>query len=289
LAIRLDDEPQPSTRTERWLRAVTPRSVLRYLPLASALGLPLAFVVALFFELARASYYGIPQGFVRVTPVDAILPFASITSLLWVMFVMFHEIEHAGVIRWIKFYGGGLRLLFFGVVVVAAVATVLEGRDWIAFMVAGIFVGFAYFLGWWLIPLILWFGRQLGRLSGRLVRARGLDFIGRSLTAVLRHLFRGMFDYPQSPLMPRLIGYIIVLLLATSVPGWLGWLRARGQEEYGVMLQGSQQQVILATYGDKTFVATEIQQHRIRKVVMLQTADLDGVEVRVERVGDLRR
>jgi hypothetical protein len=289
LAIRLDDDPEPSTRTGRWLRAVTPRSVLRYLPLASAPGLPLAFVVALFSELARASYYGIPQAFARVTPVDAILPFVSITSLLWLMFVMFHEIEHGGIVRWLKFYGGGLRLLFFGVVVVAAVVVVLEDRDWIAFVVAGGFVGFAYFLGWWLIPLILWFGRQLGRLSGRLVRVRGFGFIGRSLAAVLRHLFRGMLDYPQSPLVSRLVGYIIVLLLATSVPGWLEWLRARGQDEYGVMLQGSQRQVILATYGEKTFVATEIQQHRIRKVVMLQTADLDGVEVRIERIGNLRR
>jgi len=156
-------------------------------------------------------------------------------------------------------------------------------------MVAGIAVGLAYFLGWWLIPLILWVGRLLGRLGARLVSVRSLGVVGARLAAILRHLLRGMLDYPQSPLVPRLLGYLVLFVLATSVPGWLGWLGARGQDEYGVMLQGSQRQVILATYGDKAFVATDIQQHRIRKVVMLQTADLDGVEVRVEHVGNLRR
>ena len=96
MAVLLDGTS--GTRTGRWLKAMAPQSVMRYLPTVSILGVPLAFVVAREYERGKVSFYGIPEEFVRVGPVDAIAPFFAIAGALWLLFIVGHEVERVGVV-----------------------------------------------------------------------------------------------------------------------------------------------------------------------------------------------
>jgi hypothetical protein len=80
MAMLLDSTS--GTRTGRWLKAMTPQSMVRYLRIISVLGLPLAFVIAREYERGKVGVYGIPEEFVRVGPIDAVAPFVSIVGVL---------------------------------------------------------------------------------------------------------------------------------------------------------------------------------------------------------------
>jgi hypothetical protein len=98
------------TRTARWLKAMTPESLLRFVPTVSVLGVPLAFVVAREYERGKATFYGIPEEFVRVGPVDAIAPFVSIAGILWLLFIAMYEVERVGLARFTQYVGAHIRL-----------------------------------------------------------------------------------------------------------------------------------------------------------------------------------
>ena len=75
MAVRLDDSSSsPETRLQRWLRGLTPDTVLRLVPAATLLGLPVAVMVARLYQLGYAAHFGIPSEFVETRPVDAFVP-----------------------------------------------------------------------------------------------------------------------------------------------------------------------------------------------------------------------
>jgi hypothetical protein len=99
------------TRTGRWLRAMAPHSVVGHLATVSVLGVPLAFVVARQYERGKATFYGIPEEFIRVGPVDAIAPFFGIAGMLWLLFMVTHEVERVGIARIANSIGATFRIL----------------------------------------------------------------------------------------------------------------------------------------------------------------------------------
>jgi hypothetical protein len=238
------------TRTGRWLRAMAPHSVVRYLPTVSVLGVPLAFVVARQYERGRATFYGIPEEFVRVGPVDAIAPFFAITAMLWLVFIVMHEVERVGVARIANYIGASFRVFVALLFLVAlGVAFTDEFRKQssvpVILLVLAIYVLVAagvYAVLWWLPPIIAWIGRRVARA---VAKARGTPVRRGRLE---RHIFRGSLDYRFSPDLKRLFWVVLVgLALVGLVPHLLGWWNAQSQTTYAV-LGGPGKQVILAVY-----------------------------------------
>ena len=98
------------TRTSRWLK-VAPQSAVRHISTIGVIGVPLAFVVARQYERGKASFYSIPEEFVRVGPIDALAPFIAIAGILWLLFIAMHEVERVGIARIANSIGGMLRPL----------------------------------------------------------------------------------------------------------------------------------------------------------------------------------
>jgi hypothetical protein len=283
MAVLLDGTS--GTRTGRWLKAMAPQSVVRYLPTVSILGVPLAFVVAREYELGKASFYGIPDEFVRVGPVDAVAPFVSIAIVLWLLFIVMHEVERVGIARIANFIGSALRLLFAMVFLIGLGIAFAE--SWkqdgvlITLLVVVLMAAGAYGVLWWLPPGIAWIGRRVARAVAK-ARATPVRH-GR----FERHIFRGSLDYQFSPNLKRFIVAVVIgLALIGIVPNLFGWWQAQSQATFTV-LAGPGKQVILAVYEDKTFTA-DLDDRRIRAVRMRQTADVKDVQVTVEHLGQLR-
>jgi hypothetical protein len=277
------------TRTSRWLKAVGPQSVMRHISTIGVIGAPLAFVVARQYERGKAGFYGIPEEFVRIGPIDALAPFITIAGVLWLLFVAMHEIERVGIAKIANSIGGRLRPL------IAIMFMISIGIGFIAglrkednaqiilfvFLVYVLFAAVVYAVLWWLPPGIAWIGRQVARVVAK-VRAAPVNR-GR----LERHIFRDAFDYRFSPDLKRAFWVVVTgLILIGKVPIMLGWWDAQLQTNYAV-LSGPGKQVILAVYEDKTFTAN-LDNRRIHAVRMRQTADVKDVEVIVEDLGPLQ-
>ena len=287
MAVLLDGTS--GTRTGRWLKAMAPQSVMRYLPTVSILGVPLAFVVAREYERGKVGFYGIPEEFVRVGPVDAIAPFFAIAGAFWLLFIVGHEVERVGVARVANYIGAMLRLIIailFLIGLGLGVTDELRRPDGvrIKFLVLLVYVLVAaavYAVLWWLFPGIAWIGRRAAKIGAK-ARATPVKH-GR----LERHIFRGLLDYQFSPNLKRFVFVVMIGLALTGiVPNMLGWWHAQSQATFAV-LAGPSKQVILAVYEDKTFTA-DLDGQRIRTVRMRQTADVKDVQVTIEDLGQLR-
>lgn len=62
-------------RSDRWVSSITLPAVLRYVPAATAIGVPISFLWAHTYAAGYASYFGIPGDFVKVGPEAAVQPF----------------------------------------------------------------------------------------------------------------------------------------------------------------------------------------------------------------------
>jgi flagellar basal body-associated protein FliL len=273
------------TRTSRWLK-VAPQSAVRHISTIGVIGVPLAFVVARQYERGKASFYGIPEEFVRVGPIDALAPFIAIAGILWLLFIAMHEVERVGIARIANSIGGMLRPLIAITFVIGLGIGFINGlrkEDGVLFillffLVYVLIVAAVYAVLWWLPPGIAWIGRGVARAVEK-VRTTPVNR-GR----LERHIFRGAFDYRFSPDLKRSFWVVVTgLILIGKVPTMLGWWDAQSQTSYAVF-PGPSKQVILAVYEDKTFTAN-LDDQRIHTVRMRQTADVKDVQVNIEDLG----
>ncbi len=66
---------------------------LAFVPLASALSLPLAFLIAGSYELGRANRFGIPAAMVRVDLRVLIGLFGGVLALLYYLLFLVHQVQ----------------------------------------------------------------------------------------------------------------------------------------------------------------------------------------------------
>lgn len=98
MAVPLESvAPKTETRSDRWVRSITLQAVLKYLPAAGAIGVPLSFVLAHAYAIGYASAFGIPQDFVHVEPEAAITPFLLLLLLLPLGFPLISDVQRHGV------------------------------------------------------------------------------------------------------------------------------------------------------------------------------------------------
>jgi hypothetical protein len=277
------------TRTSRWLKAVAPQSVVRHISTIGVVGAPLAFVVARQYERGKATFYGIPEEFVRIAPIDALAPFIAIAGMLWLLFIAIHEIERVGIARIAKSIGGRLRPLIAIMFVIGLCVGFIGGLRkedsiltvFLVFLACVLSAAIVYVILWWLPPGIAWIGRRVAKV---IAKARAAPVNRGRLE---RHIFRDAFDYRFSSNLKRSFWVVVIgLILIGKVPIMLGWWDAQSQGRYAVLSEPGKQ-VILAAYEDKTFTAS-LDNRRIDTVEMRQTADVKDVEVVVEDLGQLQ-
>lgn len=248
MAVMLDGS-STQTRTGRWLRALTPQMVMRFVPVLGVVGVPLAFLVSYERQMAKAQYFGIPVEFIHVQLADAVAPFLTIAVLLWPLFIALHEVERLGVARVANYVGGWIRLWFMLVAVAVAVASFGQSRhnNGIAAALLGTVIGLLvlYVLLWWIPPGVSWIGRKLHpcgwsqALAARTARAASVPrSVGLPVVAEAKKVpgpGRGGRDASHlSPCRPGLVGSVEPGGLHGHYPGcWPaagGPGRVRGQD-----------------------------------------------------------
>ena len=290
MAVRLE-EHGPGTseaRSLRWVSSITLPAVLKYVPAATAIGVPLSYLWAHSYAVGYASYFGIPEDFVKVGPEAAVRPFLLLLGLLTLGFLVVHEFEKYGVIGVPKVYGSVIRPFFFLSGLVFYVVGVRRGQY--SLPAACFYAFIVYLLLWWLPPFVAWGVRQIARGVGLATRGVGRK-ASRPTEVVLRHIFRNVGDYsPASPTLWRFLLITSLCVVALLGPQWLGTLRAQGQIQFPVITGASnrsEKQAILAAYGDRVFVA-RVQGTIIRAVIVKQADDLKDTEIRSEQLGELK-
>jgi hypothetical protein len=204
--------------------------------------------------------------------------------------MVIHEFQKYGVIGVPKIYGSAIRSYLFLGLLSWSVVMVRRGEF---SPVRTLLVAFiVWLLLWWLPPFIAWGTRQTVRGLGFVLRPVGRK-IYRPAYALLRHLFRNVEEH-GSPRDSRALWKFLLLIgfcsAALVAPQGFGLLQARGQVEFPVVNDGSssaEKQAILAVYGEKVFLA-RVQGTIIRAVIVKQADDLKDVEIRSERLGELK-
>jgi len=287
VAVLLGDGRSPlETRTGRWIKALTPESVLRFLPAASVVGVPLSFIVAHSYEVGRAHYFGIPQELVRVGPRDALAPFAVIAILLWVAFITFHEVERVGLARLTSYISASLRSIFAIILLGGLIyqfPRFMHNEGVVLTLIAYTLLLVATYLGLWLVPWsIAWLGRRIGPAIAKAMADKTPP--GR----IARHLMGGTWNYPGSHVLRRVFIAFTVVMLLVGIPMGVGWWDASATQDFAVLvaIDRPEKQVILANYGDKTYTA-EVNGQYIDTIMVRQNSDLKDMEVRLEHLGNL--
>jgi hypothetical protein len=270
--------------------SITLPAILKWIPAVAAIGVPLSYLWGHAYAVGYASYFGISGDFVKVGPEAAVKPFLLFLALLTLGFMVIHELQKYGVSGVLKIYGSVIRpVVFFGVLGFWVV-TVSRGEGSPTRVLLATFM--LWVLLWWLPPFIAWGTRQTVRGLGFVLRPVGRK-IYRPAYALLRHLFRNVEEH-GSPRDSRALWKFLLLIgfcsAALVAPQGFGLLQARGQVEFPVVNDGSslaEKQAILAVYGEKVFLA-RVQGTIIRAVIVKQADDLKDVEIRSERLGELK-
>jgi hypothetical protein len=101
--------PITETRSDRWVRSITLQAILKYASVASAIGVPLSFILAHAYTVGYASYFGIPKDFVHVGPEAAVTPFLILLFFFGGTFPIVGNIQRHGLMGTLKACGSSLR------------------------------------------------------------------------------------------------------------------------------------------------------------------------------------
>jgi hypothetical protein len=263
---------------------------LRLLPLLTA-ALPGTLIVAYSYALGYSDYYRIPMEFIRVSPMQAVIPFAWAYLIIQMLLRFAHQVQMFG--PWpairknlARVRGGYLLLLAaFGV------AGWVRGEFPWSSVIAG--VALTYFLLWSLPAVLRLASRSMGRRSTGaepFVRRR----IGLAMDAIWQHIF-GRAPVLRGSRVSRWSVAESVLVIAcgllVALPYFMGVGMARIQAVYGVVGQSTRQasggkDVIVTVYGDKVFIA-HVEGRTMRSVEVRNFSELKDVEVRRTEIGRL--
>jgi hypothetical protein len=288
VATRLeDDRPQATSKTplERWASGITLQAILKYIPVASAIGIPLSFIWAHGYAVGYASYFGIPEDFVQVGPEAAVNPFVTLLAVLTFAFVVISDVGRAGFISAAKSFGSLARIAVFTWAAVYYAILLRRGESLVTLVFAALLL---YVILWWSPPLISWGARRAVLRLGPIARRIGREG-HRPTIAILRHFFRGTVITSESPAIMRVVLISGLCFAALVIPQGLGRWDAMREDQFTVITGSTvpEKQTLLAVYGEKAFLA-HVEGRTIRTVVVKQAADLKDVQIRSERLGELR-
>jgi hypothetical protein len=289
VAISLDRgrEPKAEPAHTAWNGVV--ESGLRFLPLLGA-ALPATLIVAYSYALGVSDYFRIPMEFIRVSPMQAVIPFAWAYLIVQILLRFAHQLQMFGPWPAIRKNLARVRGLFVLLLVAVGVAGRLRGEfSWTDVIGTAVVM---YVLLWGLIPGVWlglrWIARRLP--AGRFVWRP----LGKAITAIWRHIFGKTPDLRGSRVSRWSVAEVVLVVavgLFIVVPYGMGAAHARIQAVYGLVGRaaseaGRNKDAIVAVYGDKAFVA-HVEGTRMRTVEVRNFSDLRDVEVSQKEIGRL--
>jgi len=277
MAVLLDgDRLRSQTRTERLVQTITLEAVLRYAPVASIAGVPLAVLSARQYAVGYASHLGIPGEFVKAEPTAAFVPFVFITTVLLSMLLVLHEVERLGVAQAMQTWGSVARFYFFLFGVTFYAGWALRSPAEIPELAASAVV--LYLMLWWLPPFIAWTWRHTVGWAWK----EALRKLGKTLPGSGR-LWNSL---PQA--LRKLCLALIVLVSVVIVPRELGVWMATTNTEYTVVDRGKNHtEAILEVYGDKAFIGW-VEDDAVARVEMVAVSDLENKPLWIQDIGPLK-
>jgi hypothetical protein len=171
VAISLDGKPEAGVKPSPapWNGVV--ESGLRFLPLLQLLGLalPATLIVAYSYALGTSDYFRIPMEFIRVSPMQAVIPFGFAYLVVQLLLRFAHQVQMFGPWPAVRKNLARIRGVFVLLVLGVGVAGRLRGEfAWTDVTTTAIIL---YVLLWGLIPgmwlVLSWIGRRLP--AGRFV------------------------------------------------------------------------------------------------------------------------
>lgn len=289
MAISLDGKREAKEEPNRtsWNGAF--ESGLRLLPFLGWV-LPATLIVAFAYALGYSDYFRIPMEFIRVSALQAVIPFAWAYVIVQLLLRFAHQVQMFGPWPAIRKNLARLRGCFFLLLLGVGIAGKLRGQFSWTDVIATVAV--IYAMLWGLVPAV-WLALQwISRRSaaGRFVWRP----IGIAMAAIWRHIF-GKTPALRGARVSRWFVMEAVLVAAVvlfvMVPYGIGAANARIQAVYGVVGNtaagvGERKDAIVAVYGDKAFIA-HFEGNAIRMVEMKNFSDLKDVEVRRQETGPL--
>jgi hypothetical protein len=289
VAISLDGKReakvQPSPAS--WNGVV--ESGLRFLPLLG-LALPATLIVAYSYALGVSDYFRIPMEFIRVSPIQAAIPFGFAYLIVQLLLRFAHQVQMFGPWPAVRKNLARIRAAFVLFVVGVGVAGRLRGEfSWTDVIGSAVIL---YVLLWGLIPgawlALCWLGRRLP--AGRFLwRPMGI-----AMAAIWRHIFGKTPDlrgsrFSQWSVMEAVL--VAAVALFVMVPYGLGAVHARIQGVYGLVGHavgevGRNKDAVVAVYGEKVFIA-HVEGTRMRSVEARNYSDLKDVAVSRKEIGRL--
>jgi hypothetical protein len=289
VAISLDGkreanlEPSPTS----WNGVV--ESGLRFLPLLG-LALPATLIVAYSYALGLSDYFGIPMEFIRVSPMQAVIPFGFAYLIVQLLLRFAHQVQMFGPWPAIRKNLARVRAVFVLFVVGVGVAGRLSGEFSGTDLIATAVI--MYVLLWGLIPSV-WLG--LSWITRRLPAGRFVwRPLGIAMAAIWRHIFGKTPDHRGSRVSRWSVMEAVLVAAAAlfvMVPYGMGAAHARIQAVYGLVGHaagdtGRNKDAIVAVYGDKVLIA-HVEGTRMRVVELRNFSDLKDVEVSRKEIGRL--
>jgi hypothetical protein len=236
--------------------------------------------------MGYSDYFRIPMEFIRVSPLQAVIPFLSAYIVVQLLLRFAHQVQMFGpwpaVRKNLARVRGCFLLLFLGVGAAGKVRGEFSWTDVIATLVI------LYVMLWGFVPGMWLAMRWISRRSP----ARRFVWrpIGIAIAAIWWHVFGKTPILRGSRVSRWLVAeFVIVAAMAlfVMVPYGMGAGYARIQTVYGVVGHtatgvGESKDVIVAVYGDKAFIA-HIESRAIRSVEVRNFSDLKDVEVRRDK------
>lgn len=235
VAISLDSRREPKAEHSRtsWNGVVD--SGLRLLPLLGA-ALPATLIVAYSYALGFSDYFRIPMEFIRVSPMQAVIPFAWAYLIVQMLLRFAHQVQMFGPWPAIRKNLARVRGVFVLFLVAVGVAGRLRGEfSWTDVIATAVVM---YILLWGLVPgvclALRWLGRRLpaGRFVWQPMRI--------AIAAIWRHIFGKTPDLRGSRVSQWSVMEAVLVLAVTlfiGVPYCIGAAHARIQAVYGLVLQ----------------------------------------------------
>lgn len=190
---------------------------LAFVPLASVLALPVAYIYAIGYELGYAGRFGIPRSMVRVDLRSSLIPFLWLLFMIYFIIPFLYQVQQLGGLATLRVIAKRLRALFFLLEVMVCISFILQRQFTLQLGLATLA---ALYVILYIIPRLLgWLYRKAARSTQR------RRFLSRNLrrlfSAVWRHILGESWAH-KSPRFQLAYGTLALILLLGILPYGIG-------------------------------------------------------------------
>jgi hypothetical protein len=249
---------------------------LAFVPLASVLALPVAYIYAIGYELGYAGRFGIPRSMVRVDLRSSLIPFLWLLFMIYFIIPFLYQVQQLGGLATLRVIAKRLRALFFLLEVIVGISFILQRQFTLQLGLATIATLYVIL---YIIPRLLgWLYRKVAHSTQR------RRFLSRNLRRLFSAVWRHIFGEPWARKSLRFqlaYGTLALILLLGILPYGIGNVVALIDQKYPVLGPITSQgdaQAIVGIYADKVFVA-DVHRGVAKTVIVRNLDDVKDTEI----------